>query len=342
MTMNARTLLIVTVLLGLTSGLRAEASRSAEEDFFEKNVRPVLVEHCAKCHGNGKSKGGLGLASRASVLKGGDSGPALVPGDAAKSLLLKAIRYDGDTQMPPKGKLPDRAIADLTTWIQRGAIWPAAPSGGDAIRAAARRSARRSANFWAFRPIADPPLPAIKDKAWPRQPLDRFVLAKREARGLHAVRPADKHALLRRVTFDLTGLPPTPGRDRGVSHAMIRPMPMPGWSIACWPRRTTANAGAGTGSTWPATARTRPTLSRPGSIPNGYRYRDWVVQAFNDDMPYDRFIIEQIAGDLLKDGKPDDRLAGAGLLRPGAASTTWTTPHGSSSRLRNWTIASTR
>src|SRR5262249_31144525 len=128
----------------------------------------------------------------------------------AKSPLIQAVRYDGETQMPPKQMLPDAVIADLTTWVQRGAPWPAAPANGDAIRATGEKISAADRAFWSFQPIADPPLPAVKDKAWPRKSFDHFILAKLEARGLHPVRAADKHALLRRATFDLTGLPPAP------------------------------------------------------------------------------------------------------------------------------------
>ena len=316
MTMKARALLIAAVLLGVSSELHAESSRQAEEDFFEKKVRPVLVEHCFKCHGNGKARGGLSLASRERVLKGGDSGPALVPGDPVKSLLIQAIRHEGDTQMPPKGKLPDDVIADLTGWIQRGAAWPAVPVGGDTIRSGGATLSAADRAFWAFQPIADPPLPAVKDKAWPRQPLDRFVLAKREARGLHAVRPADKHALLRRATFDLTGLPPTPQEI----EAFLRDDSPNAFDKVVDHLLSSSHYGERWGRHWLDVARygeDQAHTFQARLFPNGYRYRDWVVRAFNDDMPYDRFILEQIAGDLLKEGKPDEHLAALGFFALG-------------------------
>jgi hypothetical protein len=322
MTMKARTLSIVAILLGLPSGLRAESPREAE-DFFEKKVRPVLVEHCSKCHGNGKAKGGLSLGSREAMLKGGDSGPALVPGDPAKSLLIQAIRYEGETQMPPKGKLPDRAITDLTEWVQRGAAWPAAPASGEAIRGGGGgtiSAAERA--FWAFQPIADPPLPTLRSHAergneeWVRKPLDHFVLAKLEARRLHPVRPADKHALLRRVTFDLTGLPPTPQEI----EAFVRDDSPNAFDKVVDRLLASPHYGERWGRHWLDVARygeDQAHTFQARLFPNGYRYRDWVVQAFNDDMPYDRFILEQIAGDLLKDHKPDEHLPALGFFALG-------------------------
>jgi hypothetical protein len=294
----------------------AAPRRPAEEEFFEKNVRPLLVEHCFKCHGNGKTKGGLNLASRDGMLKGGDSGPAIVPGEAAKSLLIQAIRYEGETQMPPKQKLPDRAIADLTGWVQRGAAWPTAPAGEDTIRSPGAPISAADRAFWAFRPIADPPLPAVKDTAWPQRSLDRFVLAKLEAQGLHPVRAADKHALLRRVTFDLTGLPPMPEEIA----AFLRDDSPNAYEKVVDRLLSSPHYGERWGRHWLDLARYGEDQAhsfQPRLFPYGYRYRDWVVQALNDDLPYDRFIIEQIAGDLLPDGDPAAHRAALGFFALG-------------------------
>ncbi|MGH7226809.1 MAG: DUF1549 domain-containing protein, partial [Gemmataceae bacterium] len=278
-------------------------------------IRPVLVEHCFKCHGNGKSKGGLSLASREGMLKGGASGPAIVANDAAKSLLVQAVRYDGETRMPPKKKLPDAVIADLTAWVKQGAVWPAAPSSGDTIRSGAAINAA-DRDFWAFRTIADPPPPSVKDRAWVRKPLDRFVLAKLEAKGLRPVRPADKHALLRRVTFDLIGLPPTPeeiaafvsdGSPNAYEKVVDRLLTSPHYGER-WGRYWLDVARYGEDQAHTFQARL---------FPNGYRYRDWVVQALNADMPYDRFIVEQIAGDLLTDGDAGAHRAALGFFALG-------------------------
>src|SRR5262245_7373987 len=190
--------------------VRAEAPRSpaAQVEYFEKAVRPVLATNCFNCHGPDKQKGGLRLDSREALMKGGDSGPAVVPGKPEDSLLITAVHYDGTPQMPPKGKLKADQIAALTTWVKEGAAWPSTdvqvrpvPIGrGPEITAKDRA-------FWSFQPIADPPLPRVRDSAWPKTPLDFFVLARREGAGLTSVGPADKRTLIRRATFDLTGLP---------------------------------------------------------------------------------------------------------------------------------------
>jgi mono/diheme cytochrome c family protein len=315
--MKTRLPLTVAIFLGTVPILRADSPSAADVDFFEKQVRPLLVEHCFQCHGNGKTKGGLSLAARQSVLKGGDSGPAIVPADPAGSLLIQAVRYDGETQMPPKKKLPDRAIAILTEWVQRGAPWPAVPSDGDGLRSTGAAISAQERAFWAFQPIADPPLPTLHShKEWVRKPLDRFIMAKLETRGLQPVRPADKHALLRRVTFDLIGLPPTQEElaafvsdDSPTAYEKVvdRLLASPHYGER-WARH------------WLDVARYGEDQAhsfQPRLFPYGYRYRDWVVQAFNDDMPYDRFIVEQIAGDLLKDGDPIAHRAALGFFALG-------------------------
>jgi mono/diheme cytochrome c family protein len=288
----------------------------ADVEFFEKKVRPIFVAHCFKCHGNGKAKGGLSLASRDAMLKGGDSGPVVVAGQPAKSPLIEAIRYEGETQMPPKKKLAERDIAELTAWVQRGAPWPVEPVSEGAIRTPGQPITAADRAFWSFRPLADPPLPAIKDKAWPRKPLDHFILAKLEARGLHPVRPADKHALLRRVTLDLTGLPPTPEEV----HAFVRDESPHAFARVVDRLLASPHYGERWGRHWLDVARygeDQAHTFQARLFPGGYRYRDWVVKALNDDMPYDRFIVEQIAGDLLKSGEAAEHLPALGFFALG-------------------------
>ena len=305
------------VLAGLSSArVRAETPNSAEAEFFEKKVRPVLVANCFRCHGDGKTKGGLSLSSRDGMLKGGDTGPAIVPGQPAKSLLIQAIRHEGETQMPPKKKLTDHEIADLTTWVQRGAPWPTIAAAGDAIRSPGAPISAEDRAFWSFQPIADPPLPVTQDRTWPRKPLDHFVLAKLEARGLHPVRPANKRALLRRVTFDLTGLPPTPEEI----DAFLRDDSREAFTRVVDRLLASPRYGERWARHWLDIARYGEDQAhsfQPRLFPNGYRYRDWVVKAFNDDMPYDRFVIEQIAGDLLPDGDRVEHLAALGFFALG-------------------------
>jgi cytochrome c553 len=314
---QSRLLLSAVLLLGIAPAwLQAAEPDPAGGEFFEKQIRPLLVAHCFKCHGNGKSKGGLSLVSRDALLRGGDSGPALIPRQPAKSLLLQAVRHEGETKMPPKKKLADRDIADLTTWIQRGAPWPAAPVAADAIRSPGQPIGAADRAFWSFQPIADPPVPSVKDRAWPRKPLDHFILAKLETRGLHPVRPADKHTLLRRVTLDLTGLPPTPQEI----DAFLRDDSADAFARVVDRLLASPRYGERWGRHWLDVARYGEDQAHTFAarlFPNGYRYRDWVVQALNHDMPYDRFIIEQIAGDLLKSGNRDEHLPALGFFALG-------------------------
>jgi len=184
-------------------GQTAEQPPTPEQiRFFETNIRPLFVEHCFKCHGPDKRKASLRLDTRDAILKGGRSGAAVTPERPDSSLLMKAVSYrDDELKMPPQGKLPDRQIADLTRWIQMGVPFPPKAAGSK------DPSGR---DHWAFRAPVDPAVPAVKNVGWPQTPLDRFVLAALEAKGLQPAPPADRHTLLRRATFDLTGLPPTP------------------------------------------------------------------------------------------------------------------------------------
>src|SRR5262245_30313222 len=201
------------IALSATWPLSLRAVEPDGTEFFEKRVRPVLVEHCYACHsGQAKEpKSGLRLDSRTAALKGGARGPAIVAGDVAKSRLVHAISYtDVDLSMPPRGKLPAQAIADLTAWVKMGAPWP----GGDGAAAIEKKPGfdlqKRKAEHWAWQPVRPPAPPAVRDAAWPLVPADRFILAKLEAAGLRPAPPADRATWLRRVYFDLIGLPPFP------------------------------------------------------------------------------------------------------------------------------------
>ena len=250
------------------------------------------------------------------MLKGGDSGqPAVVPGDPDHSPLIVAVRYNDAVKMPKKYRLKDEEIAVLAAWVQRGAPWPAV-SGSSAIRTAGDAIRPEDRQFWSFRPVADPPLPAVKNPNWCKQPLDRFILAKLEEKGLHPVAPADKRTLIRRATFDLIGLPPTPEEidafladdsPNAFAKVVDRLLASPHYGER-WGRHWLDVARYGEDQAHTFQARL---------YPYGYRYRDWVVRAFNDDMPYDRFVTEQIAGDLLKTGDPTDHLPALGSSRLG-------------------------
>jgi mono/diheme cytochrome c family protein len=279
--------------------------------FFETRIRPLLAEHCYRCHGPDRHKGGLRLDARQGMLRGGDSGTALiVTGRPEQSLLIRAVGHQDDTlRMPPKKRLSDRQVADLTRWVQRGAPYP---------QAAASAGSEAGQQLWAFRPPADPPVPAVQDGTWARTPLDRFVLARLEASGLKPVPPADRRTLIRRATFDLTGLPPTPQQiDAFVADQA------PGAFARLVDRLLASPAyGERWGRHWLDVARYADSNGMDENVAHGnaWRYRDYVIAAFNRDKPYDQFLLEQLAGDLLPATDPAvrrERLIATGFLALG-------------------------
>jgi len=304
---------VVATCLDKLSAADAPEPTAKQIEFFEKKIRPMLVTRCFECHGNGRTKGGLSLASSGGLLAGGESGAAVVAQQPEASLLLAAVRQTGELQMPPDGKLSDAEIADLALWIEQGALWPGAGAidgGAEADRGAMRTPGRpitaEDRAFWSFQPVGNPSPPAVRDAAWPRDPIDAFVLAKLEAQGLKPATPADLRTLIRRATFDLIGLPPTvdeveafvndprPDAFAGVVDRLLA-SPRHGER---WARHWLDVARYGEDQAHTFQAR---------QYPNGFRYRDWVVEAFNGDLPYDRFLLEQIAGDLVDDPPADDR-----------------------------------
>jgi cytochrome c553 len=269
--------------------------------FFESKIRPVLVDRCYSCHAHTakKVKGGLYLDSRDALLKGGETGPSIVPGHPEKSRLIEAIDYKNvDLQMPPKDKLTDAQIADFAAWVKMGAPW-----GKESAKAVAKAEefdlAQRKAAHWAWHPVKPHAPPAVKDAAWPTDPIDRFVLAKLEAHNLAPAPDADRRALLRRVHFDLVGLPPKP---RDVDAFVNDASPD---ALAAVVDRLLASPQFGErwARHWLDLVRYAETMGHEFDfpIPNAWRYRDYVIRAFNADLPYDRFVTEQVAGDLLPD-----------------------------------------
>jgi hypothetical protein len=278
-------------------------------EFFEKQVRPLLADNCFKCHGAKQQKGGLRLDHISTLLAGGDSGPAIVPGKPDESLLVEAVRYQS-LEMPPDGKLSDDQINSLTRWIEAGAPWPSsepAPTAGGAISEDDRR-------WWAFQPLRMPEPPLADDGGWSHNEIDRFVFQKLSEAGLKPAPEADRQTLVRRVYFDLTGLPPTPAQAR-----VFVDDPSPD----AYPRLVERLlASPHYGQRW---ARHWLDLVRYADSdgyraddyrPYAWRYRDYVVRAFNLDKPYDRFVQEQLAGDELFAGDPD-ALTATGYLRSG-------------------------
>ena len=288
-------------------------------EFFEAKVRPVLEAHCINCHGPTKQKAGLRLDSREALMRGGDSGPTVEPGRPEVSRLIEAVNHSADLQMPPKGKLKGAEVEALAKWVRDGALWPEATAEPRPATAAGPGVVTPEARaFWAFRPVERPPLPAVKDESWPKGAIDRFVLEPLEAKGLHPVAPADRRALIRRVTFDLIGLPPTPeevdafvadGAPEAFAKVVDRLLASPHYGER-WGRHWLDVARYGEDQAHTFEARL---------YPHGYKYRDWVTKALNDDLPYDQFLIDQIAGDLVDVDKPgkDDRLAALGFFALG-------------------------
>jgi mono/diheme cytochrome c family protein len=297
----------------------------AAEEFFEAKVRPVLAARCQDCHGAEKAKGGLRLDARDAMLKGGDSGPVVVPGKPDESALIEAIRYEGGVQMPPKGKLKGEEIAALTDWVKRGAHWPSPRPGTGPTAAILAESAAHSAvvverarSLWSFQPVGNPAPPEVRDRDWPASPIDRFVLARLEAGGLAPSPPADKAALIRRVTFDLIGLPPTPEEIA----AFVRDETPDAFARLVDRLLASPHYGERWGRFWLDIARYGEDQAhsfQPRLYPYGFRYRDWLTRAFNRDMRYDRFILEQIAGDQLDGPESErlDRLAALGFFACG-------------------------
>jgi hypothetical protein len=310
--------LALLLLLAAGPAGRAAEPPDAEADFFEKEVRPLLVEKCWGCHGDGRPKGRLKLTSRADALRGGDSGPAVVAGKPDESLLVKAVRYQDEPRMPPKGKLGDRQIEVLERWVKRGAPWPgdkAPPAPADGRFTITEKHRQ----FWSFQPVKVVPPPAVRDAAWPRSPVDRFILAGLEAKEIAPAAPADKRTLLRRATFDLTGLPPTPAETdafladdspRAFARVVDRLLASPQYGER-WGRHWLDVVRY-------ADARDLIQLPRESDFREAWRYRDWVVKSFNRDLPYTEFVRSQVAGDLLPSPRPGglnkDGLIATGLL----------------------------
>jgi hypothetical protein len=288
-----------------------------ELDFFETKIRPVLVEHCYECHSSKADllQGGLLLDTREGLRAGGDSGPAITPEAPAESLLLEALRYES-FEMPPDGKLPDSIVADFEQWIEMGAPDPRAGSAA-APRPVVDVEAGRE--FWCFQPIRSHKPPAVENDAWPNGLIDRFLLAKLESQGLLPAADADRATWLRRVTFDLIGLPPTPDEI----DAFANDVSSNAFERVVDRLLASPHFGERWGRHWLDVARFAESSGGGRSIAfkDAWRYRDYVIEAFNRDKPLDEFITEQLAGDLLphvSDAEERDHLVATGYLLLGA------------------------
>lgn len=261
--------------------------------FFEQRIRPVLVEHCFQCHSSAKKKrGGLLLDSRNGILKGGDSGPAIVPGKPAASLLVEVLEYEPDgIRMPPKGRLSPGVLKDFRRWIETGAIWPDSQSPPETPAGQQSSDARH----WSFQPIVRPTVPKSPHSQWPRNAIDHFVLKRMIREGLQPAPTASPHVLVRRLSYDLTGLPPSAGQ---LQSNVTRPeLQSPAKTID--ELLASKRYGEHWGGHWLDGVRYVSDVGYYNFSDLGWRYRDWVIRALNADMPYSDFVTHQIAGDLL-------------------------------------------
>jgi mono/diheme cytochrome c family protein len=293
---------------------------AAAPDFFETKVRPVLANNCYSCHA-ATAMGGLRLDSRDAMMKGASRGPAVVAGDPDKSPLVLAIRQtDEKLKMPMGGKLKDSEIDDLVAWVKAGAVWPAATA---AVTAAAKAGDQyvippERKKFWSLLPLAEPKPPQVKDARWPKTNIDSFVLARLEKEGLKPVPAASRHDLIRRASLDLTGLPPTPEE----TTAFEKDASPDAFAKVVDRLLASPHYGERWGRVWLDVARfgeddyrsLNPNPRGFHPYPNAYVYRDWVIQAFNDDLPYDQFVKAQLAGDLLDEKTRYKTLPATGFL----------------------------
>ena len=284
------TLLVAVSLSGIVRGdeTAAKVAPATPESlaFFETKIRPVLIDNCVSCHGKNAQIAGLRVDSREALLKGGDSGASLVPGDAAKSLLVQVIKHAGKIKMPQGGKLKDSEIADIEAWVAMGAPWTpsvaAKPSEGES------KPAKPAPVWWSLKPVTSPPLPPVKNAAWAQSPIDRFVLARLEAAKLAPAPDADRRTLLRRVTYDLTGLPPTPAD----TAAFVADKRLDAYETVVNRLLVSPRYGERMARLWLDVARYADTkgyvFEEDRNYPNAYTYRDWVINAFNRDIKFAR------------------------------------------------------
>ena len=308
-------IIILTFVLSLPTAFAQEAETREKTAYFEQHVRPVLAEHCVKCHGATKQESGLRLDSRDAMLKGGESGPVIVPFKPGESLLLEALNYES-FEMPPAGKLDDKPIASIRKWIADGAIWPS----DSPIREPGRVITDDDRNWWAFRPLKQPQIPPTVGQAVPDKPdrnhneIDHFVLARLHAKGMSPAPLADKTTLVRRAYFDVLGLPPTP---KQIAEFANDDSP-DAWERLIDRLLASPHYGEHWARHWLDVVRYAESdgWNQDAYRPHIWRYRDYVVNAFNRDKPWPQFVQQQLAGDEMPDDNPEN-LAATGFLRLG-------------------------
>lgn len=307
----------MSMLHALLLSLATSAQTSGfDETRFEKEVWPLLQAKCLKCHGETKPKGGYRLDYRDGLIKGGESGPSVKPGKAGESLFIKVIEYGGDIQMPPSGKLADKEVALLRSWVDGGLPWKKG-IGADPTKVVQHEEKPKrieAKDYWAYQPVKRPPVPAVKDKAWVRTPIDSFILATLESKGIKPAPVSDRVSFIRRITYDLTGLPPTPAEvDAFVQDSTER-----AYETLVDRLLASPHYGEKWGRHWLDLVRFAETngYERDGIKPFAWRYRDYVIRSFNKDKPFDQFTREQIAGDEMN-GEDPDRIIATGYHRLG-------------------------
>ncbi len=292
------------------------ADSLAAEEFFETQIRPLLLAYCVECHGGKKEESGLRLDSRENVLKGNEAGPVVLLKKPEKSRAVRAVRHEGDITMPPNGKLRDDQIAALETWIRLGVPWPNRAGSADTLDPA-KAAAEKAKTHWAFQPVRMPELPAVKNESWCQAPIDRFILEQLEAKGLSPSPPADRRTLIRRAYFDLIGLAPTAAEIAEFEHD-----PSPNAFAKVVDRLLASpHYGERWARYWLDVARYSDTkgyvFNEERNFTHAYNYRDWVVRSLNEDLPYDQFLIQQLAADCLPRNGDDRSLAAMGYLTLG-------------------------
>jgi Protein of unknown function (DUF1549)/Protein of unknown function (DUF1553)/Planctomycete cytochrome C len=317
----------VSVVIVVVAGCKFLLATDAfyeEAERFEKEVRPLLFERCISCHSETLHEAGLRLDSSRAISPGSESGPVILPGIPDESRMIKALEYGSEIQMPPDGKLKDDEIEIVRAWIRRGAFWPTEPENSTASAESATEIdvTSQARTHWAFQPVRRPALPLVEQTSWCENPVDRFILSQLEANGIRPSTAADKKTYLRRVSYDLTGLPPTAEElaafeadDQADAKARVVDR------LLASPRY-----GERWGRHWLDVARYADTRGYVG-VDEGdierreyrfaYAYRDWVIRAFNDDLPYDDFLRQQIAADLLDENGSSPHLAALGYFRVG-------------------------
>lgn len=301
--MRTGRLFALLAFVAVPSLARADGITPEQAAFFEAKIRPVLAKSCYTCHSAKakRLKAGLRVDGRQALLDGGDNGPALVPGHPEKSKLIEAVSYKNvDLQMPPRAKLSAAAIADLTAWVKMGAPWPDDKQTTGGTTRGAFDLAQRARAHWSWQPIRAHAVPAVNDTRWPLIDADRFLLAKLEAKGLRPARPADARTLIRRLSFDLIGLPPTPTEVEAFAADHARD-PQAATAVAVDRLLASPHFGERWGRHWLDLVRYAETRGHEFDypVPDAHQYRDYVIRALNADVPYDQFITEHLAGDLL-------------------------------------------